>query len=174
MQSTTQALQTINNYILKSQPSAPPLTESGWSASDYIALAACIISALTIIASYNAIYLQNKKQINFAAFEKIAVQNIDNILIPLEKLFDDRPNEQLSSHINFVTEILGDIEIFLIEFNDIYTKLEIIKIIKIKDDFSNPIYALQANELRYFRAEYYAFKSRLLYELYLFARNNDN
>jgi hypothetical protein len=172
MLSITTLLQIVSNYNYSFNSSIPTAKDS-WGASEYIAVAACIISALTIIASYYTIYVQNQHQIKFAAFERLAIQNISKILEPIDNIFDNKANELLSLHINEITEVLGDVEIFLIEFKDIYTGLEIIKIIKIKDDFSNPIYSQQSNQIKLFRAQYFAFKSRLLYELYLFAMAED-
>ena len=72
-----------------------------------------------------------------------------------------------------IVETLTDLELFLVSFGDLYSLLEIGKIIKQKEDFSDHLFNNSSNPMKLHRVEYITFRTRVLFDLYNFARNND-
>ncbi|RZJ75581.1 MAG: hypothetical protein EOO47_19595 [Flavobacterium sp.] len=148
--------------------------ETGWSASDYIALLSAILSIASLIIAYRTIFLSKKLEVKYNAFDKIAIQNLDKIFLPIENVISANPTLDISVKLTELNDLLGDLEIFLTGFTNIYTKDQINDMVLIKEDFGDFIFNNQTSKIVELNGEYYTFKSKLLYKAYLYAIKHKN
>ena len=141
--------------------------------SDVIAGGAAITALFSLLSTYYSIYLNKQLEIKFLKFDKLVIETLYQLFSPLDHIFIDDHTGSVSNYLTVVTESLVDIELFIVQFQDYYTTLEIKKISDTKDNFSDYLYNNSSLLLKDAKIFYLAFKTRIFFELYDFARKND-
>lgn len=155
----------LNNYRTTIEAS----NSEDWGPSDFIAILSAILSIVSLIIAYRTIFLSKKLEVKYNAFEKIAIQNIEKIFQPIEDLISTNPSVKVSDRITEFNDNLGDLEIFLTGFTNIYSPSQINEMVLIKEEFGDFLFNNPDKLLKELNGEYYTFKSKLLYKSYLFA-----
>ena len=143
-----------------------------FSTSDIIAIGAAIISLLTLSFTFYSVYLNKELDIKFKKFESLGIDTIKLLFEPIDQIFNDHPEDQITNYLSYLTEYLVDIELFLIEFNDLYTKLEIKEIILIKEKLTDELYN-NPQLVKEKKVIYMAYKAKMINRLYDFAMMDD-
>lgn len=163
----------IAQQILTEYHPALSLEDKGWSTSDVIASIAAALSLFSLSFTCYAVYLNKELEIKYKKFESLGIDTIHVLIEPLDEIFHKNSGAQIAFYLQAVTSTLVDIELFLIQFGDLYTKLEIDKISALKDEFSDFLYLNPGTEINQLKVKYLIFKTKLLYELYDFALMDD-
>jgi len=143
-----------------------------WSRADIIAVFAACIAVVAVFITIYSSFLNKKLEIKFIKFDKLVLSSLNELFQPIEKHFSDHSHVAVSFHLQELTESLVDIELFLVHLEGYYTTLELVKLTKIKEKFSDHLYQNATSQIKEVRIEYLAFKTRIFFELYDFARKN--
>ena len=151
-------------------PYVPP--KPLFSSSDIIALIALLISTATLLFAYYSSYLNKKLDIKFKKFESLGIDNIKLLFFPVDQVFEQHPTTDISNYLQYITENLVDIEIFLVQFKDLYSTLEINQIIKLKEELSDELFN-DPKLVKDKKVIYMAYKAKIINLLYDFAMMDD-
>jgi hypothetical protein len=143
------------------------------SSSDIIAFSAAVISLFSLFFTYYSVYLSKELEIKYKKFESLGIETIQKLLSSIDKVFEENPDDLVITQLQAITENLVDIELFLIQFTNIYSKLEITKISNLKDLFSDELYNNNQVEIKRMKVNYLVFRTKLLTDLYDFAILDD-
>lgn len=144
----------------------------GWTRADTIAVSALVLSILTIFFSYYSIYLSKRLEINFLKFDKLGIDTINKLYESLDEIFDKK-NIDVAAYLTTITENIVDVEVFLTKFNDLFDRLELQRITEINERFTDRLYEDSTKQIKDLRTEYLAYKSRVIFELYEYALNDN-
>lgn len=127
---------------------------------------------LSVIISYKTVKLSKSLDIHFTAFEKIGVDTVLAILKPIEVYFENNGEDIISNKLPEITETLLGIDLFMLGFVNLYKELDPLNIFDTKDTFTDLLYNNPTSQLKTFRGEFYAFRSKILHEMYMHAKKS--
>ena len=146
------------------------IDNSGFSASDYIAVAAIILSLASLLFSMYLIYLTKRMEILYQEYESLCIKNVDNILSGLDKLFDENELENVVAYRNQITNSMVELQGFLVILrNTIYSKIDVQHFIELIEEFTGKIYNANEANLLTFKGDYYSTKLKIYNDLYSYA-----
>jgi hypothetical protein len=155
------------------QAPLPPQLPYSLTNSDAIAVSAAIISLVSLFINIYSSYLNKRLEIRFLKFGKLVIENLDELLKPLEEIFSTNGADNISTHIASMSEALVDVELFIINFNQYYPSLNISTLSEAKDLFTDHLYTNPATRIKDSKINYLAFKTYVYNELYDYARRTN-
>lgn len=170
---TIQTLLLEINNITQALGTSKPEAQ-GWSTSDYISCFAALVSILSIVFSYYSVYKSKHLEIRYAAFEKLGIENINQMFEPIDNIFKNNRPDLVGIHLNTITDLFTDIDLYLIEFKGTYDTLEISKVINIKEDFTDALFLVRTRTIGDYKIKYLATKTKMIHELYIFALESNH
>lgn len=138
--------------------------------SDTLSIIALVISILSLFLGLVSIYLTKRIEIVYEKFNKLCLSNVERILSNLDRIFEERSEEQMEHFRQPVTDTLVELQLFLVELKGIYPRIDLNSVDTISSKFSDTIY-LDIGKLKVsnFKSNYFSAKLSILNKLYEFA-----
>jgi hypothetical protein len=148
---------------------------SSWAAKDYLSIFALVISIFSLVASFYNVHLNKKVEISIAKFNKLCIEYIGQQFIPIEKIFDEKPNRVLALYRNDITIFSTNLQSYLLQLKQAnYPSIKIQEFIDALEKFTDKIYDQPSiTEVYELRGDYFEMKLKVHELLYQFAIENE-
>jgi hypothetical protein len=143
---------------------------SGLSSSDIFALIAIFISLLSLIFTYLSIYLSKHLEIRYQEFERLCLLNTELIIGGIDEVFSKNEHDVAKIHREKITNTLVELQLFMVNLKiSKYDRIDLNRIIKIIENFTDNIYNGDDLEILNFKGAYYSLKIEIYAALYEYA-----
>ncbi|MBA3704576.1 MAG: hypothetical protein H0W84_01335 [Bacteroidetes bacterium] len=128
-----------------------------------------IIALATVGVTIYVVYLGKKVEIKISRFNKLCFDPLELKFNFLADLIQEHKTEQISNHLNAITEISTDFNLVLTQIKHVYPKLDIDKLQDIFQEFTDKAFANQQEGMYSIFGDFLGIKVRILNKVYDYA-----
>lgn len=139
------------------------------SKTDWIAIIACIASAISLIISFVTVIQRKRTEIRYAKFEKLCLNIIDDKFNEIKKFLTETGKDSLTLHLDKITMFYVDLVIITITLQKIYPRIDIDHIQNECNVFTDFLYTDPSKQIFEINQQYLESKLKILNKLYDYA-----
>lgn len=142
------------------------------SSFNWVALIALLVSVASIFVSFYNLYLSKRIEIINTKFQKLCITAIDDLF----KSYDEQFQEgfiSLSDARRISTTVYVDVQLYITALKSIYLSIDINKIIRECEDFTDKLYKSEDFDIIEIKSQYLISKLHIYQLLYEFGLKNE-